>query len=151
MDQAVGDLDPLSTSLRQMQVGLRSTGEQTSLYRVPALLAAPDYYQGGTYYYRLGPGFRARVTRLDYLIPLNKKSAAFDITPKYDGVYIDLIPAGAVFELSSKPALSGRPAIPQPPPPRMVKAATPIGAPLDGRIDGRVDGRVDGLVKPPQK
>ncbi len=131
VDQAVGDLDPLSTSLRRVELGLRPDGEQTSLYRIDQPAFNPNSDDGGGYapgealptapaYYRLAPGFRARLERMDYM-----RSGS-------DGQFVELIPANTVFELDP---LRG-----QPPP---VPAAEPLP---DYRIDLRIDGRVDARV-----
>src|SRR5436190_889208 len=81
IDQAVGDLDALSTSLRSLERGLRSNGEQSSLYAVSAQSVIDGRYDRQNQLYRVGPGFLARVDRLEYGIKVGKKKWAFDIPP----------------------------------------------------------------------
>ncbi len=132
VDQAVGDLDPLGTSLRRVHAGLRTDGEHTSMFRVEA---APNFdrpLSPGATYYRVAPGLRARVTKQDYLVPLGEKHVGLNIASKYDGVFYEVASAGSVYDLRTT-------------------AVTPqqanfgpdhrINARLDGRIEGRVDGR----------
>jgi hypothetical protein len=120
VDQGVADLDRLSTSQRQMQIGLRYDGEQTSLFRPPGsppiqpyspTLAAAARNQN-EYYYRVGPGFIARVTRLDYLVRVGRESSAYNIKPRQDGEFLELVTAGTTWELRPLHQLA-----PQAPPP----------------------------------
>ena len=133
VDQAVADLDQLSTSLRRIESGLRSDGEQTSLYRVTddstVAAASPVYY-------RVGPGFRARLHRIDYVVPVSRRSARMNVTPRRDGQFFELIAADTVFDLRPRPTNASPPSPPAP--------DYRIDARIDGRIDGRVDGHVDG-------
>jgi hypothetical protein len=121
IDQAVEDLDALGTSLRRVEPGLRSDGEQTSLFQVPA-----DEY-GQSQLYRVGPGFRARVDRVDYLVRRDRRDVAFNVAPRHDGEFVELAPTQTVYELTPMPAV-----VVNPPP------AT--GA--DARVNRQVDGRV---------
>ncbi len=110
VDQAVGDIDLLSRSLRRPEVGLRLDGEQTSLFM---LTPAPDDLRGQalrpggpqTTYYRVAPGLRARVNRIDYLVRVGRKEYGLNIQPRVDGEFLELIPADAVFELVPMPLL----------------------------------------------
>ncbi|MCX5662277.1 MAG: hypothetical protein NTW19_21570 [Planctomycetota bacterium] len=102
VDQAVGDLDPLSRSQRSVQLGLRSTGEQSALFEVrpdPATLINLGPIYEAPSYYRIGPGFNAHVDRLDYLVATGKRSVATNQAPRRDGEFIELIPANTVFDL----------------------------------------------------
>lgn len=111
VDQAVGDMDLLSRSLRRPEVGLRQDGEQTSLFM---LAPAPDDFRGQAMhsggeqatYYRVAPGLRARVNRIDYLVRVGRKEYGLNIQPRVDGEFLELIPADAVFELVPMPLLS---------------------------------------------
>lgn len=157
VDQAVGDLDGLTTSLRNVQVGLRSTGEQTSLYQQVVAAGEPDYDRAAwvstaigqqrAVYYRIGPGFRARVSRLNYLVRVGDKGLALNIAPRFDGEFVELIPNDTVFELNpsmvdyrrlrSADSSAVRAAIP---------AMTPVAGLVNGRVDGQINGRIDGRV-----
>jgi hypothetical protein len=151
VDQAVGDLDPLATSLRRVEVGQRSSGEQTSLYIYRPTIAQPNYdrptwvTQGvgvqRPVYYRLGPGFLARVDRMDYLIRISKKNFALDVAPRHDGEFVELIPANTVFEVRPPAAVS----IPQETSGAAVRTRTnaTVNARIDAKVDGLIDGRVD--------
>ena len=121
VDQAVGDLDDLATSLRRVEVGLRRHGEQTGLYRVDN---PPG--QRGHHYYRLGAGFRARLSRPAYLVVSDKVTGRPQLTvnasPHREGQFLELVPLGTVWEIAS-PELAGSP--------------LPRVAPSVGRSSGR--------------
>lgn len=147
VDQAVADLDPLSTSMRRMQVGLRLGGEQSSLYRLDQPVAGGDgvsWAPGGIgqvqpVYYRVAPGFVARVDRGDYLIRVGRQDYQRNIAPKVDGRFVELVPANTVYEL--KPPTPVAPAaLPGP--------DTRIDQRVDRRIDGRIEGRIDARLSP---
>ncbi len=140
VDQGVGDLDPLSTSLRNVRGGLR--------YNSPAGLFAPvvldpahaPYRPPGLalpLYYRVEPGVRAKVERIDYLIPLGHGAYGLNINHQ-DGRFIELAGPNTVFDLTPVPV--GQIA---PTPVQVPTAPTPA---LDARIDGRIDARIDGRV-----
>ena len=103
VDQAVGDLDPLSTSLRRVETGIRTSGQQTALYRLPLSQVSgengPDR-PGGTVYYRVAPGLTARVARLDYLVRVGRRGVGFNIKPRVDGEFFEVISANTIFELN---------------------------------------------------
>lgn len=106
VDQAVGDLDPLARSQRTIQVGLRSTGEQTALFELrpdPAGRTTPGPLIDAPVYYRVGPGFRARVDRLDYLVVTPEQTLGLNSAPRRDGEFYELIPANTVFDLRPSP------------------------------------------------
>jgi len=172
VDPAVDDVDPLARSLRQVPLGLRTTGEHTNVFAVPVDPLAPlwqqptglyqPYGQARYVYYRTGPGFRVKLDRLDYLVRVGDEGRAMNIKPRYDGEFIDLIGPNATFDLRpewpeapltswnfGQMAPMTQPAASTPPPP---SAALPRPAarrldpsaqqPIDARIDGRIDGRV---------
>ncbi len=133
VDQGVGDLDRLGTSLRDTQGGLRTSGEQTSLYQVVPGDAEGWSDANAPVYYRLAPGFRARVDRIDYLVVDRQGELATNVQPHQDGAFIELIPPNTVFELG--PRLQAGFAQPQAIDPR---ADARVGLPIDARIDLRV-------------
>jgi len=100
VDQAVGDLDDLSTSLRRMEIGLQRHGEQTKLYRIE-----DPSEQDRPHYYRTGPGFRARLTRPEYLVVSNEENGrsqlAINVAPYREGQFIELVPPGTVWEIDT--------------------------------------------------
>lgn len=164
VDQAVADLDPLTTSLRQQEWGLWEYGQDTSLLEVndprPQVFADQPYLMQDRHgvhdrlYYRIGRGYRARVPRSDYLIPISRKWKIYDrnVPPVHDRDFIELVPTGAVFELSPQPMfVPGSTQTQEPPPPEQAGGMLIDDQPavrIDGRIDGRVDGRIDGRFEP---
>ena len=140
VDQAVGDLDPLSTSLRRVNVGLRSDGEHTSLFQFDryadqlwfgahSISAIGSGTTSQLAYYRVAPGFQAVVDRVDYAVPVGQNSFRFNVPPVRDNQFIELTPANTVFVLT-------------PPAP-----VTPtFDYRIDRRIDGRIDLRIDGRI-----
>lgn len=148
IDQAVADLDPLGRSLRQVQVGLRDNGEQTSLFAVPLDRDAPAFeaplelYQPSNAvadgqrfrYYRVGPGFRARVQRLDYIVRRGEKGLAINQTPRRDGEFLESPGVDAMYELSPISPLMT-------PPPAAAPLPTPSSA-ISGRLDNQIDSRL---------
>jgi hypothetical protein len=137
VDQAVGDLDRLSVSQRKVQIGLRYDGEQTSLFRAPRPIGVPykpGYGPNGPEpYYRVGPGFIARLPRVDYLVRVDRKHVAYNIQPRHDGEFIELVTADTRFELRPLECIAPRPVAPPPPP-----AAETWAGPIDFRLDFRV-------------
>lgn len=127
VDQAVGDLDGLSTSLRRREMGLRYDGEQTSLIEIAG------EGLGAKTYYRLAPGLRARVDRMDYAVRVGRRDFALNIKPRVDGEFVELIPANTVFELRH----------PLNPPPGPIAQQTGW---VDQRITTLIDGRIDTRV-----
>ena len=113
VDQAVADLDQLSTSLRQVNTGLRHDGEHSSLYRIDPRNTQPGSYTTSNgvvhqpIYYRVAPGLTAQMDRSDYIVRRGRKGKAKNITPRMDGEFYETIPANTVFILDprSQPAL----------------------------------------------
>lgn len=139
VDQAVGDLDPLSVSMRRIEVGLRIDGEQTSLFKT----VGRDSQFGEMQYYRIGPGFTARVNRMDYLVLRDggrRSQLDMNIAPRVDGEFLELIPADTLFEIQPlDPHASSYP---------LTFEAQPRGRALgpvrtQWRIDNAVDTRID--------
>src|SRR5262249_38081989 len=127
VDQGVGDIDAMAVSMRRVEAGLRYTGEQTNLYEVDARSLYEPRYDRQQVYYRIAPGYLMQVDRLDYLVKIGKKQWAYNITPIYDGKFLEIAPTTTIYELRA---------------PQYLHARKPEMAP-DNRIDGRVDGRVD--------
>lgn len=159
IDQAVADLDPLARSLRRIQPGLRQDGEQTSLFAVPltddaAAIDGPmEIYQptnaltdGQRYrYYRVGPGFRARVQRLDYLVRRGRRNVAYNEAPHLDGYFLESAGIAAVYELEPLSPVpnhtQGQTTHPTPPP----------SAAIPGRLDNQLETRVENRLVPPAR
>lgn len=175
VDESVQDIDPLARSLRQVPLGLRTTGEHTCVFAVPVDPGTSasnqptglyqPYGQDRYAYYRIGPGFRARMDRVDYLVRVGDRGLGMNIQPRRDGEFIEVIGPNAFFDLRPQwphaPTLGApQPLILQDQLPRMTGPTAhsaeasapaapgarlievPLSAPLDARIDGRVDGRV---------
>ena len=152
VDQAVADLDSLAVSLRHVEVGLRSDGGQTNLFRA---VGRPGQL-GQTQYYRVGQGFTARVSRPDYLVLQNvggKPQLRLNIAPRVDGEFVELIPPNTVFEIAPidlHPLLY--PLSPNVGPSHgallPIPAQRRIDHKVDGRINTRIDTRVDRRFKP---
>lgn len=145
VDQAVGDLDRLSTSMRVIQPGLSPFGDRTRLYRLqtPWSPYLPGATPGGMddTYYRIGPGVRARVDRLDYLIPLGKRNFDLNVAPRRDGQFIELAPPGTVYDLRPIPLIAPNAA--------GVPSGFPIGnASIQPQPSNAIDRRVQGQVQP---
>jgi len=98
VDQSVGDLDSLSTSLRRMEPGLLLQGEQTRLFQVVDPLGVDT-----PYFYRMGAGFRARIDRPQYLVVSKQSNGRMDldlnVTPYRAGQFLELVPLGTVWEI----------------------------------------------------
>lgn len=147
VDQGVADMGPNSTSLRRVEAGLRVDGEQTSLFRLDPV----DLTQKPTYY-RVGPGFRARVDRLEYLVidkddPGTRRRPNFALNQqaRVDGEFVEIIGPNTVFELTLRPAAS-RMLPPEPLPDARLDAQ--IDHRLDARVGGPLDARVDTKLQP---
>jgi hypothetical protein len=142
VDQAVADLDPLSTSLRHVETGLRFGGEQSSLYRLhqsnPALVGGQTFGADPAMrrYERVSPGTRAHVDRVDYLVRADRQGVEINVQPVVDGRFIELISANTVYVLDP---LAG---YPQPPAQADFRDMR-IDARIDARVNGRIDGRAD--------
>jgi hypothetical protein len=112
VDQAVGDLDGLSRSMRQQGGGLRLDGEHTSLYTIPAekiqqlqvfgQAAQTTGVQHTNAYLRVAPGLAAQSDQTNYLVGhrTNATGLASNVAPAYDGAFYEKIPANTVFILS---------------------------------------------------
>ena len=137
VDQAVGDLDPLSHSMRQIPPGLRTIGEQTSLFRVQTDAVTGSSLQGTTYY-RVGTGFRARYDRPEYLVLVDRRHFDKNIAPRFDGEFVELVPPNTVYDLT--------PLIPVSQTWLRQRFDPGIDPWIDHRIDTRIDGRVAGRV-----
>jgi hypothetical protein len=148
VDQAVGDLDLLSTSTRRVEWGLRSNGEQTSLFRLDAKasqaltgrsLGAVNQAPG---YMRVAPGFAASMDRVDYLVRESNGPTRLTLNraPKSDGEFIEIIPPNTVFILSPVNMTTG----PDGPQASGVSGGNPYL--VDNRVDGRVNGRINRMM-----
>ncbi len=139
VDQAVEDLDPLATSLRQRERGLNIYGEQSSLFR-----RSPDLQDDARTYYRVGPGYRATLDRIDYVVITGPETIEMNVAPPRDGEFHEIVPPNTVFDLrpvSPDLAITGVLDVngpPQPPPPNLVDARlAPVigGGSLHSRLD----------------
>ena len=137
VDQAVGDLDPLSHSMRQLPPGLRAIGEQTSLFRVQTNSVTGSSLQGTTYY-RVGTGFRARFDRPEYLVLVGRRHFDKNIAPRFDGEFVELVPPNTVYDLT--------PLVPFTETRLRQRDEAGIDQWIDHRLDTRIDGRVAGRV-----
>lgn len=143
VDQAVEDLDPLAKSMRRIEPGLDQYGQHSSLFRrvgrAGALNRVPVYY-------RIGPGFIARVDRIDYIVRDDENGLTVNEAPKAEGEFIELIGPNTVYELS--PITTPRQ--PETPGSSQHEADNRIwqNMRIDTRIDGRIDTRIDTHIEP---
>jgi hypothetical protein len=163
VDQAVDDLDRIAVSTRQMQPGLSPYGQQTRLFRAtgPVYPWSPyTTYDPGDVYLRIGPGYRAIVDRIDYMIPRGRRDWDMNVAPRRDGRYVEQAATNTVWDLRPIPfiapnasdptsAIAGRQADSiqsrnsvnnSTGSTRLINGQVNPG-PIDGRVDGRADGR----------
>lgn len=152
VDQAVDDIDHLSRSLRQVQVGLRADGEQTSLFRLsPAQRGLAE--QAPAKYLRIGPGFRAYTHQLDYVVPVHKLKDRIEyrsnITPVVDGLFVEVVRLDVVYDLRPvQPRSLVQQTTPQPEPRPLPdpRVQTRIYGTVEGQVNGQINGRIDARV-----
>ncbi len=129
VDQAVEDLDITARSLRQVETGLGAPGQHTQLFS-----AGYDDLFEMPVYYRVEPGFVARVNRIDYLV-VNDNELRLNEAPDADGQFIELIPPNTVFELRTFDEIFAAQAASRP-------ATRPIHQ-LDNQLDNQLDFLLD--------
>ncbi len=159
VDQAVADQDALGVSIRQVQPGLGTTGQQAGLFllsptAVPAPIITPgtgtthDHGQSLLHdpvtsllnptprYLRVDSGVRAVLDRIDYVVR-NREGRGYRLNqaPVIDGDFLEIPGPNTVFQL-------------QPVMPGSTFGAMPTTLQPDQRIDGRIDGRVNGRIGP---
>jgi len=169
VDQAVDDLDRLAVSSRQMQPGLSPYGQQTRLFRAtgPVYPWSPyTTFDPGDVYLRIGPGYRAIVDRIDYMIPRGRHEWEMNVAPRRDGNYVEQAATNTVWDLRPIPFIAPNASdptgpiadrMPDPSAPRRGNNSTSasVGStrriygqvnpgPIDGRVDGRADVRNEG-------
>lgn len=134
VDQAVGDLDPLSHSLRVVDPGLAQFSRQNALRRLPDGAVMPMGLPGLPTYVYNEPGVRAYIRRPEYLT-YNPEAGgiALNAAPAIDGMYRALVPADTVFDLTGDAAHHA--------------PYQPTGNP--NWIDHRLDTRIGRLDPPP--
>ncbi|MCC6581407.1 MAG: hypothetical protein IT440_13300 [Phycisphaeraceae bacterium] len=148
VDQGVGDLDALSTSLRSAERGLRIDGEQTSLFALPygSAITQDTSVQARTAYLRLAPGFAAKVDRMEYLVRQGEEDLGTNVAPRHDGEFVEVIPANTVFILDPAAQLPHAAAAePTPSAPNQL-VAMPVNAQVDNRVEGRLSTKLDNKV-----
>ncbi|MEM7578028.1 MAG: hypothetical protein AAF328_11220 [Planctomycetota bacterium] len=127
IDRAVGDLDPLATSMRRVDPAFGNSPSQDQLFQ----LQAPDPSAGTPGQFLLqAQDFRATFTQPDY-ITLTPEGRDLNTAQLVDGAFIELIPPGTVFHLGEAPGLRNHFA-PNGPDHRLFR-----GSPKDGRL-GRI-------------
>ncbi len=99
IDRAVGDLDPLATSMRRIDPAYGGAPNRDQLFR----LESADAQTGvpGTFLLQ-APEFRATFSQPDYLT-LSPEGVDLNTAQVQDGAYIELIPPGTVFHLGEVP------------------------------------------------
>ncbi len=154
VDQGVGDLDVLSHSMRQTQTGLRSDGEGTSLYRIKAQDAAAGMLGGAQTqdgFYRVGPGFTAKVDRMTYMVvdPYREKTFNANVQGKRDGQFVEVLPANTVFLLDPR----SDPRYAQKQLEELERRQTPlapnqvVARPIDRQVNRQINTMINGQVK----
>jgi len=133
VDQAVGDLDRRSTSLRHIEQGIGVFGQAGALYRRQGL----DPWSAGNgqplaqqYQFRQ-PGFTAWIDQPEYLVLDEFGEMRTNASPSQDGQFLGLIPPNTVFDLTP-PTVGGW--SPQ-------DRAADVGW-RDTRISPRIEGRI---------
>ncbi|MCE9591613.1 MAG: hypothetical protein K8S99_13940 [Planctomycetes bacterium] len=149
IDRAVGDIDPLSRSLRTVERGLRYGGEHSEVYKPSdaALANIPTARSSAaspitSIYYLFGPGYLARVPRLNYVVRRADHTIGTNETPGIDGRLIPRVTNDLVYLIDQVPLRPGyRPEVTPggPAPSQRVEPA---------RVDLRVDARLDRRVEP---
>lgn len=142
VDQAVGDLDPLSASLRWLEPGnalhssrvrLTESPHAAGLDGAPRFDADAGMAMPGRYRYS-APGVQAMFDRPDYIVRTGpgRRDFATNVSPMYDGALIERVPAGTVFDLRPETALR-----------HLMPQHAPRSAASDHWQDRRIDGRID--------
>lgn len=104
VDQAVGDLDPLSRSLRRIEPGNAQFDYDSAMRRFDD--NSPYARMGGDWRYVYeAPGMRALISRPDYIVvrPDEPDGRARNKTPGIDGGFKPVIPPNTVFDLTPRP------------------------------------------------
>ncbi len=147
VDQAVGDMDPLSRSQRRVDPGNAKFSDRARIYRLQnraasmwGQLGVPAMEQMNAqqaYRYRYeAPGVRAWLRRPEYLVGNKTGGLALNQAPRKDGEYRELIPAGTVFDLIPDAPAAQRQTSPTPPSPWVDRR---LSTQINTRIDGRID------------
>ncbi|MFW6059366.1 MAG: hypothetical protein ACODAQ_04250 [Phycisphaeraceae bacterium] len=145
-DPAVGDLDPLSHSLRRIEPGNAQFNPHTPMHRVQP--GAPNLWQqlgrpsnqfldqrAHRYRYE-APGVSAWVRRPEYITRDREGfGPALNHTPRRDGQHRALIPPDTIFDLT-----------PPTPAPNATADDHWVDRRLNTRLDTRLDGRADDSV-----
>lgn len=144
VDQGVDDVDLRQHSLRFMPAGLRHDGEQTSVFRAQVAPGQRLDPFSQPRLIKIAPGYRALIPHMDYAVLANPsprkrlkpEDFALNRAPVRDGAFIELIPAGAVFDLRPIEFNIARLIEDFDPHTKAVES--------DPRIDMRLDMRIDG-------
>lgn len=107
VDQAVGDLDALSTSQRRIEAG--NFHDRSGLWRLPKGTYLPGLGDQPTYVHQ-EPGVRAFIRRPEYLtwnpdVSGTADGLTLNAGPKVDGAFRPIIPPDTVFDLTHRPNL----------------------------------------------
>ena len=163
VDQAVADLDPLATSLRAVEPGRRYGGQPFGLFVAVPTPHAASYERDGVnpvipstpVYYRIAPGLRARVGRIEYLVRTGTGGSGgygWNVAAAVDGQFLEVAGPDTVYDLTPTPPGQIAPGIA----PGNIRA-TPAPFPgagagpdsanaIDARINARIDSRVPAQV-----
>ncbi|MEM8781403.1 MAG: hypothetical protein AAGE65_00985 [Planctomycetota bacterium] len=129
VDRAVGDLDPLATSMRRVDPAYGTGPSRDQLFRLES--ADPRAGTPGRFLLQ-APEFRATFTQPDYLT-LTPEGVDLNTAQSRDGAFIELIPPGTVFHLGEAPGQS-RYVVPAGPDRRRFREG-----PIDGRLVNLLD------------
>jgi len=130
IDQTVEDWNRFSTSQRVVEPGLGQFSDRVTLYQPLNPFQLDPHGNPGTASYQFQmPGARAWVQHPEYLSLVSTDPRypeyRFNVAPVRDGAYLEVVPAGTVWDLT----------LPVPPPTSMD---------LDPANDPRIDARVTG-------
>lgn len=128
IDRAVGDLDPLATSLRRVDPAY---GNDLNRDQLRLLNPANPTTGAAGQFLLTAPEFRATFSQPDYIVfDPSTEDADLNSSPHRDGAFIELIPPGTVFHLGEAPNPNAQRG-PTGPDNRLFR-----GGPIDPRVGG---------------
>ena len=145
VDQAVSDLDPLSTSLRWVEPGNAVFSHRVRIHQLrgqPAIDPTTGLALPREYLFR-APGVRARIDRPQYLVlsPFStpkKPRLDQNVSPALDGGLIEVIGPNTIFDLVPRPIIT-----------TSTHGLDRPAARIDARLDTRINSRLHTAIGKP--